>query len=510
MGLQDMHLPPLPGLVRVLGKPDVGGGSDQVRFSNDGRIVLASLYSGMSRAYDVHTGELVLDTSAFQTMERVLANPRRTKWEAIRFGVSTLAGLAGLGGGLKPRLTARGKALAKEIGRPTGLDDFDLAARQVRKLEDEWPTLSPDGRVWACIDGDSPLAFYNAQTGAQISASRRGTTAGDTGPRAFSRDGRLFTAERKRGVVGVWDVGTGNLRHTLKSHSGDILALALCPEGRLLASAAGDGSLVLWDLEKAECAARQTGWADGIASMDFLAHAGRLLIAVTDSSTLGLFDVPSLMPVTRIDCGGEGAGISGLAGSPDGTLIAAGRLDDSVHLIDVAALLAAPELIAGDTVRLAAPQPPTEAEDEQAAEAFKALVGARLAELGGAVEQRLTVLFSGLPGGAKRILFDYDPLLLTEETGLSWEALTAAGETLATGMLELFSEPLASPEALSNPKYQSAKAAPEDALASLFIVWMAKQWQAAAPRSLTGVLVPPESLDEEYDLWKGKWKPDLT
>jgi len=500
-----LALPPLPGVVRVLGEPAPGGSSESLRFSNDGRIVMASLYQGMSRAYEVTTGELVLDTSAYQAIDRLKANPRRARWTAIRFIFSTLAGFIGLGPGLSPRLTRRGKELLKQRPGPMGLDDFDLAARQVRKIEDEWPVLSPDGRVWASAEMDAPLAFIDAQTGGTISTSRKRTTAGDTGPRVFSRDAKLFSAERKTGLVGIWDVPSGKVRHELKGHTGDLAAVAFSPDGTLLASAGADGTIVLWNVETGEWLARQVGWEGGASSIEILSHRGTPLLAATDMATLGLFEIPSLEALTRIGGGAESLEISAIGGSPDGALLAAGRLDDTVHLLDIAVLLAAPGYIEGDTVRVATSPPPTEEDDRRNAEAFEEFVKARLAELDGALDGELRALLAALPRGTTRVAFNFDPLLLADGDSVSWEAFGRDG-SLASGTPALFSMPLLPAESLSTPQYQSAKSPPEDALAKLFCAWMARRWQAVAPPDLKAVLVPPESLDEEFDLRKGRWK----
>jgi WD40 repeat protein len=69
---------------------------------------------------------------------------------------------------------------------------------------------------------------------------------------AFSADGRtLITAHRDDRDVCLWDVTTGKRRGRLRGHRGEILSLAVSPDGRHLASGSADNTILVWDLQKA-------------------------------------------------------------------------------------------------------------------------------------------------------------------------------------------------------------------------------------------------------------------
>ena len=99
----------------------------------------------------------------------------------------------------------------------------------------------------------------------------------------------------------IWDIATKQIWHVLDGHQQEIYALEFSRDGRLLVSGSGDSTARVWDL----------------VSVD--APNGPLIQVLTPNETHGI-----------------DAGVTSVSISPDGRLVAAGSLDFTVHIWDVA------------------------------------------------------------------------------------------------------------------------------------------------------------------------------
>jgi WD40 repeat protein len=62
---------------------------------------------------------------------------------------------------------------------------------------------------------------------------------------AFSPDGQTLTSACNDMTVKLWNVATGELRHTLTGHTNRVYAVSFSPDGRTLASGAWDDTVKL-------------------------------------------------------------------------------------------------------------------------------------------------------------------------------------------------------------------------------------------------------------------------
>lgn len=103
--------------------------------------------------------------------------------------------------------------------------------------------FSPDGSVLATGGLDGLVGLWDASNG-------KGITRLEGAPAAFSvtfsPDGTLIAAVGLG--IHVWDAETGSQLADIEGHTGAILDTEFSPDGRLLATAAADGSAKLWDV----------------------------------------------------------------------------------------------------------------------------------------------------------------------------------------------------------------------------------------------------------------------
>ena len=130
---------------------------------------------------------------------------------------------------------------------------WDVATgRNITTLE-EWPPwyqvhsigFSPDGTILASGDNSGWIELWEVSTGRNISSLEGHTKA--VGFVAFSPDGTsLASGGYFNNEVKLWDVMTGRTIATLE-HSG-VYSIMFSPDGMLLASRSGDGTVLLWDI----------------------------------------------------------------------------------------------------------------------------------------------------------------------------------------------------------------------------------------------------------------------
>jgi RNA polymerase sigma factor (sigma-70 family) len=114
--------------------------------------------------------------------------------------------------------------------------------------------FSPDGRLLAAAD-DRGVRLWETATGRQ----RLRLTAKLGSPRAFAFDRSAFVAFSPAGrwlatggdgsrFVTIWDAATGREAHRWSAHERGVVAAAFAPDGRRLATASDDTTVLVWDL----------------------------------------------------------------------------------------------------------------------------------------------------------------------------------------------------------------------------------------------------------------------
>jgi WD40 repeat protein len=215
---------------------------------------------------------------------------------------------------------------------------------------------APNGKLLAGVGSDGALRLLDAATGEvlkqldghedQLNERPKGAPprVGQILSVAFSPEGKaIASACFQDSRVFIWDIASGKVRHTLPGHQQPQIVL-FSPNGRLLAVGGGDQIIRLWDPATGRKLDELRGHVGGISGLAFSPDGSMLASGASGNppntkgqtatdSTVRLWDVKTGKARTLP---GPERWAQTVAFSPDGKTLAVGGSGTRIHLIDVA------------------------------------------------------------------------------------------------------------------------------------------------------------------------------
>ena len=198
--------------------------------------------------------------------------------------------------------------------------------------------FSPDGKILSSASWDGTIKLWDTKSWRELR-----TLAGHgwgVYNAVFSPDGKQLASASRDGTVKIWDVATGANARTLVVDSLAVKHVAWSPDGRLLASSGNDSVVKLWDAATGqELRTLNHAWRDGrrgLVNCVLFSPDGKTLAARNWDGTVSIFEVSTGHESHTLALVNDFGGISSLAFSHDGRLVAEADEGTKVKFWDVA------------------------------------------------------------------------------------------------------------------------------------------------------------------------------
>ena len=196
--------------------------------------------------------------------------------------------------------------------------------------------FSPDGKTlatWAF----GFIQLWDVGTGV-IDKTLNGYERGVVSDIAFNPDGKIFASAMGNGTISLSHTQTGELHRILMGHKDFVLSVAFSPDGKTLTSGGFDGTLRWWDLETGECRNTHTEHYNSNFNVSY-SPDGKTITSTIGNDTISLWNAQTGMLLHSLKLQLTNTintdTINSVSFSPDGKMLVGGGYGRKIHLWDV-------------------------------------------------------------------------------------------------------------------------------------------------------------------------------